>query len=188
MDFLPTETISEILGYCSITDILSFEKVYPKKVQESGIYQDKFKEFKMMKSKLDGIIENLKMEVEIMREHRYQSKRDLWKIILHGADFKNELPPNFLSPYFAVVLLNAKSHQLLFEKSASYMIKLFEKYYQIFEEFQKMKDWISSKYPNYELPDFNDRLVQIIMEDPLLIEQTPWINYVLKHNFGCDSI
>ena len=70
MDFLPTETIYEILSYCSITDILSFEKVYPKKVQESGIYQDKFKEFKMMKSKLDGIIEELEMEVEIMREHR----------------------------------------------------------------------------------------------------------------------
>ena len=51
-----------------------------------------------------------------------------------------------------------------------------------------MKDWISSNYPNYELPDFNDRLMLVVMEDPLLIEQTPWINYVMKHNFGCDSI
>ena len=86
--------------------------------------------------------------------------------------------------------MNARSYQLLFETSASILQDMFEEYYKIYSEFRKIGNWIEfhSFDPNYKLPDFHDTLMEIIMNDPLLIDQTPWLNYVLEYNFGCNII
>ena len=53
IETLPAEIIGEILNYCSITDILNFEQVYPQHVLNSGIYNVKLNEFEKMRYKLD---------------------------------------------------------------------------------------------------------------------------------------
>ena len=77
IESLPTEIIGEILNYCSITDIINFEQVYPQHVLNSGIYKIKLNEFEKMRYKLDSIVEDVKVEAETMREHRYQAKERL---------------------------------------------------------------------------------------------------------------